>query len=85
MGDSIEGIRREFEVVELKFGAVKLGKILPVGQLSLSPEELNTVQVGSIRRIPDQRNFFQGKPVLDRLVVVDAGVVHEDAPLVSGR
>ena len=85
MGDISEGILCELEVVKLKFGAVKFGKILPVGQLSLSPEEFDTVQVRSIGRIPNQWDFFKGEPVLDCLVVVNTGIVHEDAPLVPRR
>lgn len=84
MGDTGQDFLYEFKVIEFDTGTIQIGKLFSVSQFSLPPEEFDTVQVRSIRSIPDKRDLFLGEPLFYLPVVVDGSVVHVDAPLVTG-
>ena len=83
IGDTGHDFLYEIKVIKFYTGSIQIGKLFSVSQFSLSPEEFDTVQVRSVRGVPDKRKLFLCEPLLDCSIVVDSGVVHVDAPLIT--
>ena len=49
-----DGLLHEFQIVDFDTGTVYIGKLFSVCQLSLSPEEFNSVQVWPVRSVPNE-------------------------------